>query len=285
MDCTRLEPTGLEPINGARLGAAWMEEISITLDAAAPVKVGRGGFLRAVRVASGPLAALLIGSFTLHCTRPPATAPRSPWRSASNTPPAADAYEESGTASWYGGSDGFAGRPTASGEIFDPSQLTAAHRTLPLGTWVEVENLENHRKVVVKINDRGPFVRGRMLDLSEAAAKRIGMIGTGTAEIRIRSVDPQDRPVPLDPAENLKNPFTIQIAALQDAQNIQRLRAELEDEFGPITLQDAATANGITVHRVRVGSYTSREDAEKASQALRKRLKDRGLEPFITREH
>src|SRR5690242_6610434 len=102
MDCTRLEPT-----NGARLGAAWMEEISITLDAATPVKVGRGGFLRAVRVGSGPLAALLIGSFTLHCTRTPSTAPRTPWRSASDAhAPAADAYEESGTASWYGGGDG-----------------------------------------------------------------------------------------------------------------------------------------------------------------------------------
>jgi rare lipoprotein A len=281
MDCTRLEPT-----NGARLGAAWTEEISISLDAATPVKVGRGGFLRAVRVGSGPLAALLIGSFTLHCTRPPAAAPRTPWRSASEAPPSAsDAYEESGTASWYGGGDGFAGKPTASGEIFDPSQLTAAHRTLPLGTWIEVENLENHRKVVVKVNDRGPFIRGRMLDLSKAAAERIGMLGTGTAEIRIRSVDPQDHPVALDPAENLKNPFTIQVAALRDAQNIQRLRTELEDEFGPVTLQEAAAANGLTVHRVRVGSYTSRAEAEKAAQALSKRLKDRGLEPFITREH
>ena len=279
MDCTRIEPT-----NGARPGLSWMEETSIALDAPLPVKVGRGGFLRAVRVVSAPLAALLVGSFTLHCTRPPATVPHSARRNRTEAPLPADVYEEEGTASWYGGGDGFAGRPTASGEIFDPALLTAAHRTLPLGTWIEVENLDTHQKVVVKVNDRGPFVRGRMLDLSKAAANRIGMLGTGMADVRIRSVDPQDQPVGLDPAEDQKNPYTIQVAALQDARNIQRLRDALDDDFGAVTEQDAITGAGLTVHRVRVGSYTRREDAEKAAQQIAKRLKDRGVEPFITRE-
>ena len=279
MDCTRLEPT-----NGARPGASWMEEISIALGPATPTKVGRGGFLRVVRLASGPLAVVLVASFTLHCTRPPMTVQRGR-RHAPEAPMPENAYEESGTASWYGGGDGFAGKPTASGEIFDPSQLTAAHRTLPLGTWLEVEDLGNHRKVIVKVNDRGPFIRGRILDLSKAAAERLGMLGTGTAEVRIRSVDRDDKPVALDPAEDLKNPYTIQVAALRDAQNIQRLREELESDFGAVTLQDAITAGGVTVHRVRVGSYTRREDAEKAAQQISKRLKERGVEPFITREH
>ncbi|HTL98933.1 MAG TPA: septal ring lytic transglycosylase RlpA family protein [Holophagaceae bacterium] len=280
MDRTRLETS-----NGARPAAAWMEQISISLDPALPLKVGRGGFLRAVRVISAPLAALLVGSFTLHCTRPPATAPRTGRHTAPASPlPAADVYEEEGTASWYGGGDGFAGKPTASGEIFNPAQLTAAHRTLPLGTWLEVENLDNHRKVIVKVNDRGPFVRGRILDLSKEAANRIGMLGTGMAEVRIRSVDPEDQPAAIDPDEDLKNPYTIQVAALQDAQNIQRLREELESDFGAVTLLDATTAGGLTVHRVRVGSYTRREDAEKAAQRIAKLLKDRGVDPFITRE-
>ena len=279
MDCTRLEPS-----NGARPKATWMEEISIALGPTTPTTVGRGGFLRAVRYASGPLAVLLVTSFTLHCTRPPSLAPRSRHLAPDAEVPGTT-YEESGTASWYGGGDGFAGKPTASGEIFDPSQMTAAHKTLPLGTWLEVEDLGNHRKVIVKVNDRGPFIRGRILDLSKAAAERLGMLGTGTAEVRIRSVDLNDRPVALDPNENRKNPYTIQVAALRDAQNIQRLREELEADFGAITLQDAATADGVTVHRVRVGSYTSWQDAEKAADQIAKRLKDRGVEPFITREH
>lgn len=261
-----------------------MEEISIALGPATPAPVGRGGFLRAVRFVSGPLAALLVASFTLHCTRPPVTAQRG-WRGSQDATLPENTYEESGTASWYGGNDGFAGKPTASGEIFDPAHLTAAHKTLPLGTWLEVENLDNHRKVLVKVNDRGPFVRGRILDLSKAAAERLGMMGAGTAEVRIRAVDPDDKPVALDPAEDLKNPFTIQVAALRDAQNIQRIREELESDFGSVSLRDAVTAGGVTVHRVRVGSYTRREDAEKAAQQISKRLKDRGVEPFITREH
>lgn len=279
MDCTRLEPT-----NGARPGVSWMEEISIALDPATPVKVGRGGFLRAIRMASGPLAVVLVASFTLHCTRPPMAAPRGRRLAPDGSLPT-DTYEESGTASWYGGGDGFAGKPTASGEIFDPSHLTAAHKTLPLGTWLEVEDLDNHRKVVVKVNDRGPFVRGRILDLSKAAAERLGMLGSGTAEVRIRTVDIHDKPVPLDPAEDQRNPYTIQVAALRDAQNIQRLRDELEADFGAVSLQEATSSGGITVHRVRVGAYTRREDAERAAQQIAKRLKDRGVEPFITREH
>lgn len=279
MDCTRLEPT-----NGARPGASWMEEISIALGPATPVRVGRGGFLRAVRLASGPLAVVLMASFTLHCTRPPMTAQRGR-RLAPDGPLPANTYEESGTASWYGGGDGFAGKPTASGEIFDPSQLTAAHKTLPLGTWLEVEDLDNHRKVIVKVNDRGPFIRGRILDLSKAAAERLGMLGTGTAEIRIRAVDINDKPVTLDPAEDQRNPYTIQVAALRDAQNVQRLREILEADFGAVTLQESVSSGGVSVHRVRVGSYTSREEAEKAAQQISKRLKDRGVDPFITREH
>jgi len=91
--------------------------------------------------------------------------------------------EQVGVASYYG--EEFNGRPTASGEIFDMNALTAAHRTLPLGTKVRVTNLENGRTVVVKINDRGPFVDGRILDLSKAAAKELGLLESGTAIVKI----------------------------------------------------------------------------------------------------
>jgi rare lipoprotein A len=93
------------------------------------------------------------------------------------------AFAREGIASWYG--PGFAGRRTANGEIFDPGQLTAAHRTLPFNTHLRVTNLENGRSVVVRINDRGPFSGGRIIDLSRAAAERIGMIGSGTARVRL----------------------------------------------------------------------------------------------------
>lgn len=98
-----------------------------------------------------------------------------------------------GAASWYG--PGFAGRRTANGEIFDPSQLTAAHRSLPFGTQLRVINLDNGRSVTVRINDRGPFVRGRIIDLSRAAAERIGMVGSGTAQVRLELLSVGDAPV------------------------------------------------------------------------------------------
>lgn len=98
-----------------------------------------------------------------------------------------------GVASWYG--PGFAGRRTANGEIFDPTQLTAAHRTLPFGTQVRVTNLANGLSVVVRINDRGPFRAGRIIDLSRAAAERLHMIGRGLATVRIELVQPGETPI------------------------------------------------------------------------------------------
>jgi hypothetical protein len=98
-----------------------------------------------------------------------------------------------GHASWYG--PGFAGRRTANGEVFNPSELTAAHRTLPFGTQVRVTNLNNGLSVIVRINDRGPFKPGRIIDLSRGAAERIRMIGSGTARVRIELLSVADSPV------------------------------------------------------------------------------------------
>jgi rare lipoprotein A len=95
-------------------------------------------------------------------------------------------YTQEGVASWYGKK--FHGRRTASGERYDMHELTAAHRTLPFGTRVRVTNLDNGRKVVVRINDRGPFIKGRVIDLSYAAARQVGMVNAGVARVRLEVV-------------------------------------------------------------------------------------------------
>ena len=104
-----------------------------------------------------------------------------------------EGYDERGIASWYG--DAFHGRPTSSGERFDMNRVSAAHRTLPLPSWVEVTNLANGRKLLVRVNDRGPFHEPdrRIIDVSYAAAVRLGLDGTGTAPVRVRAVEPWQR--------------------------------------------------------------------------------------------
>ncbi|HSM59240.1 MAG TPA: septal ring lytic transglycosylase RlpA family protein [Longimicrobiales bacterium] len=105
--------------------------------------------------------------------------------------PTSTGYEEEGKASWYG--EEFHGRRTSSGEPYDMHAMTGAHRTLPLPTYVEVTNLENGRKAVVRINDRGPFKDDRILDVSYAAAVKLGLVGPGTARVRVRALEPAAR--------------------------------------------------------------------------------------------
>lgn len=98
------------------------------------------------------------------------------------------AFEQVGTASWYGTK--FHAQRTSSGEKYDMLAMTAAHKTLPLPTYIEVTNLENHRQIIVKVNDRGPFSSNRIIDLSYVAAKKLGMLGRGTAKVKIRAINP-----------------------------------------------------------------------------------------------
>jgi rare lipoprotein A len=111
----------------------------------------------------------------------------------------ADGFRQRGLASWYG--EGFHGRPTATGETFDMHRLSAAHRTLPLHTWVEVTNLDNGRRLVMRINDRGPFARTdeRVIDLSYAAARELGVVGPGTAPVEVRALDETEMAAVMDP--------------------------------------------------------------------------------------
>lgn len=105
--------------------------------------------------------------------------------------PSGPAYTE-GVASWYG--EDFHGKPTASGEVYDMNGLTAAHTKLPLGTWIQVTNQRNNRTVVLRVNDRGPWIPGRMLDVSKAAARSLGFMGAGLATVRMEVTDAPRRP-------------------------------------------------------------------------------------------
>jgi rare lipoprotein A len=102
-----------------------------------------------------------------------------------------EGYREIAMASWYG--QAFQGRRTSSGEPYDMYRMTAAHKTLPLPTYVRVTNLGNGRSVVVRVNDRGPFIQGRIIDLSFVAAQRLDMVGTGTARVEVVALDPPAR--------------------------------------------------------------------------------------------
>ena len=128
--------------------------------------------------AMAPALALLAGCSTV-------TPPPSPVPGPAPSPPA-EGYEEVGVASWYGAQHH--GKRTASGELFDMNQLTAAHRSLPFGTRLRVTNRDNNQSTEVRINDRGPFVKGRILDVSYAAARQLGALGSGTFPVRLRVV-------------------------------------------------------------------------------------------------
>ena len=273
--------------NWSQMFNVWIEDIHVVcLPVVIAPSVLQHCFLRKVRSVARFTSVFVIFFFALHCTHP---------RTAGNTvrhggTPQAwdtpeDVFTESGQASWYGGGgDNFAGRRTANGETYDPSGYTCAHRTLPFGTRVEVENMDTGQRTVVRVNDRGPFVKGRILDLSRQAASTLGLLDAGLAEIRMRTVDALGRPAPLDPAVLRADPFTVQVAALRDPENIERLSQELRKVFGPVTLQSAPTRSGLEIKRVRVGSYNTLEEAQEASDKIAKFFKDRGVEPFITRQ-
>jgi rare lipoprotein A len=137
---------------------------------------------------------------------------------------------ETGVASWYGVP--YHGRRAASGEIYDMEKLTAAHRSLPFETWVEVTNLSNGKSVGVRINDRGPFVRGRVIDLSQAAARDIGMLGPGTARVQLRVIaPPAGTPASPPKASTPVAWYAVQAGAFADRNRAESLCAAMLDAF------------------------------------------------------
>jgi rare lipoprotein A len=158
---------------------------------------------------------------------------------------------ETGTASWYG--PGFVGNRTSSGEVYDLNEMTAAHPTLALGTRIMVTNLENGRSVEVRVNDRGPFAKGRIIDLSRAAAHEIGMIEPGTARVRVESIDDGEGPPPTVG-------YAVQTGAFVDSDKAMALRASLARLFGDVYLSQFDTSDA-HYYRVRVGPFERRDDA------------------------
>lgn len=186
-------------------------------------------------------------------------------------------FRQQGVASWYGTK--FHGNKTANGETYNMHAMSAAHKRLPLPSYVEVRNLENGRKVVVRVNDRGPFHGNRIIDLSYAAAHKIGMTRKGTALVEVRAIDPRNpqagstrtasSPSSGSPARSASAPkrsprIYIQVGAFGDPNNAHRLQQRLESH-----LQRAVRIeNGGHVHRVQIGPLVSIETADRIIDRL-----------------
>jgi rare lipoprotein A len=217
---------------------------------------------------------------------------------------------EYGYASWYG--NPYHGRKTTSGEVYDMYLFTAAHRTLPLGTEVEVTNLENSQKVMVKINDRGPFVDGRIIDLSLSAARAISMVGPGTALVQVKvlrvgtlamaraagpsNTTPGSVPgAPPSAAANVASSaapavvpsavvpmvadrFTVQVGAFSDRRNAERLRDDLTRRYPQYSVNSTAAPDG-RLYRVWVGNEASQQQAA----VIVERLRQDGFTAFALR--
>ena len=235
------------------------------------------------------LALLFFGCATTRITGP--VAPENP--SISPKPAqVVDTFE--GTASWYGPE--FHGKKTASGEIFDMTDLTAAHKTLPMGTVCVVTNLKNNKSVTVRINDRGPFAKARIIDLSYAAAKVIGMIDTGTAPVRVEvladegstivEAGPVDQPAEAVTTTGTGTPFdtapvetaalspgvtkvfyTVQVGSFTNKENAQTLHETLAKKYADVSIEEFSTTE-TTYWRVRVGRFPTRDQAQAKAEEL-----------------
>lgn len=214
------------------------------------------------------------------CARPVALLPTSA--------PVAGA-EEIGNASWYG--HPYHGRRTASGEVYDMNDLTAAHRTLPLGTRLMVTNVDTGQAVEVRVNDRGPFVDARVIDLSYAAARVLGADRAGTIPVRLRvmEVGAPRTPVPVvvpvsipaspaapAPAPSADGQFAVQVGAFSSRARAESLRETLAREGDPATVSEAEVG-GDVFFRVRVGPYADRQ----AARGMAQRLASRGYRSVV----
>jgi rare lipoprotein A len=192
--------------------------------------------------------------------------------------PTAEGHVERGMASWYG--PGFHNERTSSGEPYDMYAMTAAHKTLPIPVYAEVTNLRNGRRVVVRINDRGPFVGDRIIDLSYTAAWKLDMLREGTAPVEVRVLTP-GRPTPEQastapvaaPAPGVEpGPIVnqwLQAGSFSQRDNAERLLARLAAHGITAARIDAREAGGRTLHRVRVGPLTGRAELEDYVERLR----------------
>lgn len=179
-------------------------------------------------------------------------------------------FVQEGLASWYG--PDFHGKKTSNGETYDMYAMTAAHKTLPLGTWVRVANRSNGRQVVVRVNDRGPFVRGRIIDLSYSAAKRLGVVGPGTAPVRVEALgyrqQQRDGTVTYRPLASYDaGSYAVQVGAFSINDNARRLAGRLQPRYGTVRVQQGLVG-GARFYRVWVGNYDSLSAARNARESF-----------------
>jgi len=174
-----------------------------------------------------------------------------------------DGFTQKGLASWYG--DKEHGNRTASGERFSKYDYTAAHKSLPFGTIVRVINLENGMDVVVKINDRGPFIRGRIIDLSYNSAKSIDLVRTGVAKVKVEVISS-----PSTRNDNYFNPiYTVQVGSFSSKVNATTLKDDLRSSISQDVRIEPINIKGDTYYRVRVGMYSSKSRAETVKRKLK----------------
>lgn len=221
---------------------------------------------------------LAVAGCTSQPQRPP-DAPRDEPRSRNGNPPfyevfgrryvvlpTAAGYVEQGVASWYG--PDFHGKRTATGETYDMHAMTGAHPTLPLPTWVRVTNLQNGRSVVLRLNDRGPFSKNRIIDLSRAAAEQLDMIRTGTAMVEVRSLA-AGSPAPAAPAAPQAQQFYAQAGAFAEVQNAERLASLLRGAGIAGVAVVEARVDGRRLFRVRAGPVASVAEFDLLIERLR----------------
>jgi rare lipoprotein A len=174
-------------------------------------------------------------------------------------------FVQEGRASWYGKK--FHGRKTSNGEIYNMYAMTAAHKTLPLGVFVKVTNKETGQQAVVRVNDRGPFVAGRIIDLSFAAADKVGVVGPGTAPVVIEALGyradggSSGRVVYTQPKSYDIGTFAVQVGAFTVKGNADRLAADMRAQYGFARVSEG-WVDGTRYYRVWVGQFPSLEKAE-----------------------
>ena len=184
-------------------------------------------------------------------------------------------YMEKGLASWYGKK--YHGRKTASGEEYNMYEMTAAHKTLPFQTWVRVTNLNNQKSVNLKINDRGPFSRGRIIDVSYAGAQELGMVGSGTAPVIVEALGKTEsreykgriEPVLVQPKSYEEGSFAIQIGSFQDRRNAELLAERMKQEYGAAAIQIFDRGDAV-FFRVQVADCKTIGEAMKLQSTLEK---------------
>lgn len=184
-----------------------------------------------------------------------------------------EGFTQTGLASWYGGF--FHGRKTSNGEIYDMHGMSAAHKTLPLGVFVRVKNVENGKEITVRVNDRGPFVKGRIIDLSLSAAKSLGVAKPGTAPVKIEALGflGTGKEQYTLPKSYEIGKFTVQVGAFINLENAKELHSKMEEAYGFSQIR-STWIKGQKFYRVYSGKHKSLKAAEKSGKKLEKQYPD-----------